>query len=310
MMHEKLMALVQENQPKYRDGKVAQYIPALSKVTPSLLGISIYDLRNNQLYTAGDHHYEFAIESISKVPVLLLAIQQNGLNTVFQKVDAEPTGFPFNSILNMEINHRKKPMNPFVNIGAIFMNSLIEGKKSTERFQSMLDYMKLIMNDSTLTLNDEIYHSESRTGDINRSLAYYLKGQHILPESCDVDDLLDSYFRQCSVNVTADSLAHLGALLANDGIAPWNQKRLCTSRAATVTKSLMTTAGLYDESGDFSLYIGLPAKSGVGGGLLAVAPRRYGIGIFGPALDVQGNSVAGMALLRAVTDWLDIDLFK
>lgn len=310
MIHDELLQLVQKFKPQYKNGKVAQYIPALSKVTPSLLGISIYDIQKDQLYTAGDHQHPFAIESISKVPVLLLAIQQNGLDTVFQKVDAEPTGFPFNSILNMEINHRKKPMNPFVNIGAIFMNSLIKGKRSTDRFHQMLEYMKLIMNDSSLTLNLEIYHSESETGDINRSLAYYLKGQHILPETCDIPDLLDSYFRQCSVNVTADSLAYLGGLLANNGVTPWNNKRLCSKKAATITKSLMTTAGLYDESGDFSLRIGLPAKSGVGGGLLAVAPHRYGIGIFGPALDVQGNSVAGMALLQAVTEWLNIDIFE
>lgn len=304
-----LEALVDKNR-KYCDvGQTAQYIPALAKVDPHQLGITIYDLKDNKVYTAGDWQNEFAIESISKVPVLLLAIQERGLETVFQKVDAEPTGFPFNSILNMEINHRKMPMNPFVNDGAIFVNSLLTECHSDERFSAMLDYMKTVMNDDDLTLNETIYHSEKRTGDINRSLAYYLKGVGIIPEDTDIDDILDSYFKQCSVNVNTKDLASLAAVLANGGVAPWNDKVLMTKEAATTAKSLMTTAGLYDESGDFSLHIGLPAKSGVGGGLLAVAPHQYGIGIFGPALDVQGNSVAGMKLLKDVVDALEVNIF-
>lgn len=309
-LKESLDALVEQNRSYYSNGKVANYIPALAEMKPDYLGITVYDIQNNQRYCAGDSHIDFAIESISKVPVLLLAIKERGLTEVFKHVDAEPTGFPFNSILNMEINHRSIPMNPFVNIGAIYMNAMLVEKDSHHRFEHILDYMKELMNSQSLTLNEEVYRSESATGDINRSLSYYLKGQHILSEDIDVNNILDSYFRQCSVNVNTENLAGLAAVLANDGVAPWNGNRLLDSKAATVTKSIMTTAGLYDESGDFSVHVGLPAKSGVGGGLLAVAPGKYGIGIFGPSLDIQGNSVAGMKLLQDVVELLNVNIFK
>lgn len=307
---QELDELVNRNRHYFQDGTVAHYIPALAKVRPDYLGVSIYDLKTNQIYSAGDSQVNFAIESISKVPVLLLAMNQKGINEILQHIDTEPTGFPFNSILNMVINHRKMPMNPFVNIGAIYMNAMLEQPDSHSRFKAILDFMKTIMNNPNLTLNDEIYSSESRTGDINRSLAYYLKGEHILAEDVDVPDILDSYFRQCSVNVNTVDLAHLGALLANGGVAPWNDQAIIEKRAATITKSIMTTAGLYDESGDFSTHVGVPAKSGVGGGLLAAVPHRFGIGIFGPALDVQGNSVAGMKLLQDIVQALDANIFE
>ena len=310
LTEEWLEKLVNQNRHYFSEGKVADYIPALAKMKSDYLGVSIYDLESNKLYSVGDTKIPFAIESISKVPVLLLAMQQRGIQGVFSHIDAEPTGFPFNSILNMEINHRAMPMNPFVNAGAIFMNTLLDEKDAERRFESILSYMKMVMNNDHLTLNEEVYVSELKTGDINRSLAYYMKGQKMISEEIDVNNILLSYFKQCSVNVTAEDLAHLGAVLANGGIAPWNDERLMESQAATMTKSLMTTAGLYDESGDFSIHVGLPAKSGVGGGLLAVAPHRYGIGIFGPSLDKQGNSVAGMKLLQEIVTALDINIFE
>lgn len=245
----------------YKNGHVATYIPALGKVDPTLLGITCYDLKSNTVYSTGNDSTQFAIESISKVPVLLLALEEKGLKTVFQHVDEEPTGFSFNSILNMEINKRHYPMNPFVNTGAIVVNSLIPGKDSAERFDRILNFMKEICNDPDLTLNEEIYHSESQTGNMNRSLAYYMKANDMFKG--DVEDVLDSYFKQCSVNVTTKDLANLAALLANGGIAPWNNQRILKKENATVVKSIMVTAGLYDESGDFSSHVGVPSKSGV-----------------------------------------------
>ncbi|MBU3851997.1 MAG: glutaminase A [Candidatus Paralactobacillus gallistercoris] len=295
----------------YKEGKNAQYIPALSQVDPKQLGIALYNLQANELQTCGipekSANVRFAIESISKVPVLLLAINDNGLDGVFSHVDAEPTGFSFNSLLNMQIEQRKYPLNPFVNQGAIVVNSLLKGKNSDERFARILDFMKEIFNDNDITLNEEVYHSESKTGDINRSIAYYMKGNGIW--NGDVEDVLDSYFKQCSVNVNAIDLANLGALLANGGVAPWNGKRIVSEESATIVKSLMLTAGLYDESGDFSMRVGVPTKSGVGGGLMSAVPGKYGIGIFSPAIDKPGNSVAGMKLLHDVVQELNIDIF-
>ena len=292
----------------YKNGHVATYIPALGKVDPTLLGITYYDLKSNTVYSAGDDNTQFAIESISKVPVLLLALEENGLKNVFQHVDEEPTGFSFNSILNMEINKRHYPMNPFVNTGAIVVNSLIPGKDSAERFDRILNFMKEICNDPDLTLNEEIYHSESQTGNMNRSLAYYMKANDMFKG--DVEDILDSYFKQCSVNVTTKDLANLAALLANGGIAPWNNQRILKKENATVVKSIMVTAGLYDESGDFSSHVGVPSKSGVGGGLMSAIPQKAGIGVFGPALDKEGNSVAGMKALRNLVEKLNLNIFE
>ena len=292
----------------YKNGHVATYIPALGKVDPTLLGITYYDLKSNTVYSAGDDNTQCAIESISKVPVLLLALEENGLKNVFQHVDEEPTGFSFNSILNMEINKRHYQMNPFVNTGAIVVNSLIPGKDSAKRFDRILNFMKEICNDPDLTLNEEIYHSESQTGNMNRSLAYYMKANDMFKG--DVEDVLDSYFKQCSVNVTTKDLANLAALLANGGIAPWNNQRILKKENATVVKSIMVTAGLYDESGDFSSHVGVPSKSGVGGGLMSAIPQKAGIGVFGPALDKEGNSVAGMKALRNLVEKLNLNIFE
>ena len=288
----------------YKNGHVATYIPALGKVDPTLLGITYYDLKSNTVYSAGNDSTQFAIESISKVPVLLLALEENGLKNVFQHVDEEPTGFS----LNMEINKRHYPMNPFVNTGAIVVNSLIPGKDSAERFDRILNFMKEICNDPDLTLNEEIYHSESQTGNMNRSLAYYMKANDMFKG--DVEDVLDSYFKQCSVNVTTKDLANLAALLANGGIAPWNNQRILKKENATVVKSIMVTAGLYDESGDFSSHVGVPSKSGVGGGLMSAIPQKAGIGVFGPALDKEGNSVAGMKALKNLVEKLNLNIFE
>lgn len=303
-----LTQLISKNFDYYQTGHVADYIPALAKVDPKQLGMAIYDLQENHLIEAGDANVRFAIESMSKVPVLLLAIKDNGIDHVFQKINTEPTGFAFNSIMNMEINHRKHPMNPFVNAGAIATTSLINGKNAEEKFDRILAFMKEICDDPAITLNEEIYQSESRTGDINRSLAYYMKGNQMIEG--DVPAILDTYFKQCSVNVTAVGIAKLAAVLANKGIAPWNGQRIVSEKSATIVKSIMTTAGLYDESGEFSVHVGVPAKSGVGGGLLAAVPNRYGMGVFSPALDSFGNSAAGIQLLTAVIQELDADIFE
>ena len=283
-----LEQLIGKNFHYYQTGQVADYIPALAEVDPKQLGMAIYDLDTKQLIEGGDADVRFAIESMSKVPVLLLAIKDNGIEKVFQTINTEPTGFAFNSIMNMEINHRKHPMNPFV--------------------ERILSFMKEICDDPNITLNEEIYHSESRTGDINRSLAYYMKGNQMIEG--DVPEILDAYFRQCSLNVTATGIAKLAAVLANKGIAPWNGKQIITEESATIVKSIMTTAGLYDESGEFSVHVGVPAKSGVGGGLMAAVPNRYGIGVFSPALDPFGNSAAGIQLLKDVVKELDADIFE
>lgn len=308
LSQEVLEELVQKNIAYCQIGKNANYIPALATVDPHQLGVAYYDLATKKLVSAGDADVRFAIESISKVPVLMLAILQNGLDDVFGKVNVESSGFAFNSILNMEITDSGRPSNPFINAGAILTTSLIQGASREEKFQAILTFMQKIMNDPEITLDTEIYQSEDRTGDINRSLAYYMKGNQIL--SGDVTDTLDTYFKQCSVLVTAKSLAHLGALLANGGVAPWSGERILSAQEAKYIKALMTTAGLYNESGSFALHIGVPAKSGVGGGLMCAVPKKCGIGFFSPPLDKDGNSVASMNLAHDIIELEQLDIFE
>lgn len=293
---------------KIGEGYVATYIPALANVNPYQLGVCLFDVTNDHKEQAGASQVRFAVESVSKVISLLYAIDQLGLEAVSSQVGTRQTGFPFDTILNMEITGESQPLNPFVNSGAILISSLIEEQDGQSPFDQILDFSRKICNDPGITLDQEIYLSELETGDRNRSLAYYLKARGTLNN--DVTTSLDTYFRQCSMMVTCESLANLGAVLANDGIAPWNGERIISSQAATYTKSVMMTTGLYTESGTYSVQIGVPTKSGVGGGLVAAAPSHCGIGIFSPALNRVGNSVAGLALLEMISRELKLDIFK
>ena len=290
-----LPKLVNKNLPLYTKGKVASYIPMLASVNPQQLGITLYDLKNNNIKS---------IESISKVITLLWAIKKLGMTKVFKHVSSRQTGFAFNSILNMEIENSKMPLNPFVNAGAILTTSLVA---SEDAFEDIFSFEQEICNDPKIYLDEEIYHSEKSTGNLDRSLAYYMKSKSMMKQ--DVDLILDIYFKQCSMMVTTRSLANLGALLANDGVAPWNNKRLLSSAAATCIKSLMMTTGLYNQSGVCSRLIGVPTKSGVGGGLVSASPEKYGVGIFSPALNKDGNSVAGLSLLKDVAKELKMNIF-
>lgn len=309
-MFDLLENLVVENKKYIKNGNVATYIPALAKVDENQLGIAIVDLRDNNYkeYFAGNYNNKFAIESTSKVITLIMAMLDNSPEHVFNKIGTEPSGFAFNSILNMEINNKSIPSNPFINAGAIIVNSLIKGKNSDERTSRILDFTKKLTNNYNIEVIEDIYLSEKRTGDINRSLAYHMKAHNLIEG--DVEDVLDSYFRQCSISVTALDLARIGAVVANKGICPWNNERLIPIDICTIVKSIMVTCGLYDESGDFAVHIGIPAKSGVGGGILGSVPNKMGIGIFGPALDSMGNSIAGVKMLQQLSKELDLDIFE
>ena len=309
-MKELLEKIVDDNRKYIKDGAVATYIPALGEVDPNLLGLSVADIRCDGYheYSVGNCNAKFAIESTSKVVSLALAILDNGLDYVFSKVGTEPTHFSFNSILNMQIRGSEKPTNPFINAGAITVTSLIKGKDSNEKVERILAFMRVLANDDDINVNKEIYLSEKRTGNINRSLAYYMEGHNMIEG--DVEDILDAYFQQCSIEVTALDLARIGAVFANKGVMPWNDERIIPMEVCTIIKGLMTTCGLYDESGSFAVHIGIPAKSGVGGGILATVPNKMGIGIFGPAIDKEGNSTAGVKILQSLSKELSLEIFE
>lgn len=298
--------IIRESKIHIRNGNVATYIPELSKMDKNILGISITDFQGN-MYNAGNTDVKFTLQSISKPIVLLLALMENG-EEIFDKVGMEPTGDPFNSMLRLETFDTGKPLNPMINAGAITVASTIKGANLMEKINKVLYLIRLLSNNDTIKINDKVFQSELRTGHRNRAIAYFLKDNGIIEGN--VDDALALYFKQCSIEVTTKDLANIAMVLANDGVDFKNNRRLIPSNYANLVKSLMLTCGMYDHSGEFASTVGFPAKSGVSGGILGVAPRKLGIGVIGPALDVKGNSIAGIKMLEKLSDVLDLNIFK
>lgn len=301
-----LNTLIEKNIKYGKEGKVASYIPALSKANPNDLGVCVVDL-NGKEYFSGECDKKFTIQSISKVVTLILALNDNGRYNVFKKINVEPTGMGFNSIVNLEVINSERPYNPMINAGAIVTTSLIEGDSEEDKLNRIIEFLKCATNNKDITINEEVYLSERDTGNRNRALAYFMKSNGMLDG--DVEEILDLYFKQCSIEITARDLARFGAVLANDGITPWGNRRLMSREVCRIVKTIMVTCGMYDASGEFAVHVGLPAKSGVGGGILATVPRKYGIGIFGPSLDKKGNSISGLHIIKDLSDELDLSIF-
>lgn len=304
-MNDLLNRLVKKNISETKLGTVASYIPELDKAKKDALGIYIIDNEGNE-YFSGDYETKFTIQSISKIVALMLAILDNGEEYVFSKVGMEPTGDPFNSITKLETSRERKPYNPLINAGAIAVSSMIKGKDARDRFERLLDFFKKISEDETLDVNYKIYCGESETGNRNRAMGYFLKGEGIIEGN--VEDALDIYFKQCSIEVTAKTLAKIGLFLANNGKLSTGET-VITPKIATIVKTLMVTCGMYDSSGEFAVRAGIPSKSGVGGGILSVVPGKMGIGVYGPSLDKKGNSIAGVALLEDLSTELNLTIF-
>lgn len=296
-----------ENSRKYTSsGHVASYIPELSKSNPNDLGIYAVTLDGNE-YFAGDFNKKFTLQSISKIITLMIAIMDNGEHKVFSYVGAEPTGDSFNSIASLEMKSLHKPYNPMINAGAILTTSLILGNSVEEKIMRILNFTRKLADNNDININESTYLSEKETGDRNRALAYFMKSYNSMIGN--VDDILDVYFSQCSMEVTCKDMARIGAVLANDGVVPWSGERIVSKEICRITKTIMVTCGLYDASGEFAVHIGIPAKSGVGGGILAAVPKKMGIGVYGPSLDAKGNSVAGIQVLHQLSEQLDLNIF-
>ncbi len=303
----KIFSNIIEDCRKYTSmGNVASYIPELSKANSNDLGLCAFDINGNE-YCAGNSETKFTLQSISKVISLILAIMDNGEQRVFSFVGAEPTGDSFNSIASLEVKSIHKPYNPMINAGAILTSSLIKGNSTDEKIDRILEFTRLLTDNKNIHINKNTFLSEKETGDRNRALAYFMKSYNSMEGN--VDEILDLYFSQCSIEVNCRDIAKIGAVLANDGILPWSGKRIISKEICRITKTIMVTCGLYDASGEFAMHIGIPAKSGVGGGILAAVPRKMGIGVYGPSLDVKGNSVAGIQVLQQLSEKLDLNIF-
>ena len=293
-----LERLVEEARPYALTGKVATYIPELARGKPGALSVAVMDSKGVSL-SGGDTEVRFTMQSISKVVSLSLALDELGEDAVFRNVGMEPTADPFNSVMRLEMVRSHRPQNPLINAGAIVVDSLLQYGDPEKAFGAVRDLARRMTGNPGLKENPAVYLSEKRTGDRNRSLAYFLKSVGTIDS--EVETVLDVYFRQCSLEVTVSDLAVLAATLAMDGFNPKTGEEVLPASVCRIIRALMTTCGLYDGSGAFAVRVGLPAKSGVGGGLVATVPGYMGVAVCGPALDHQGNSIAGIALLERLS---------
>jgi len=283
-------------------GKVADYIPELSKADGNAFGICMMTADGETL-SFGETEKRFSIQSISKVINLAMALKFRGAQDVFTHVMAEPSGDAFNSITKLD-TAADIPYNPMINAGAIQVMSLLADEFS---FEDILEFARALCMDPDIELNEAVYRSEAETGDRNRAIVYLLKSKGVLQAS--PEKTLDLYFRMCSLNVNAKSLAGLGLVLSNEGENPFTGKHLINPGYVRRIMSVMFTCGLYDASGDYGMKVGIPSKSGVGGGLMCAAKGPRGFGLYGPALDPRGNSIAGITAMEHISHLLRLHVF-
>lgn len=300
-----LIDLIKNNQRLTKLGRVAEYIPALSLTNPDKIGICIIDL-NGDIYKAGDYSDKFTIQSISKVVALMLSIMDNGMEKVFEKVGCEGTDETFNSFRKLDLPFVLKPSNPMINAGAIATTSLIKGDKD-EKFYRILELTKLITNNPTLNINTTVYLSEKETGDKNRAMAYLMKSKGIIHG--DVENILDTYFKQCSIEVNTVDIAKMGEFIASGCKGLTKSNLISNDDLAKVLTAVMSSSGMYNYSGEYMIKVGIPSKSGVGGGIMGVLPSKMGIGVFGPSLDQNGNSIAGIGIMEELSKKLNLSLY-
>ncbi|HEE0084257.1 TPA: glutaminase A [Citrobacter youngae] len=299
--------LIEQAHQKYKsnnDGKVADYIPALASYSPNNFAITIATV-DGKIYQVGDVNKPFPMESLSKVFTMALAMEQHGHQVVLDKLGANATGMPFNSGLAVELT-KGAPENPLVNAGAMSTVSLIEAKDKTDRWNKILDNLN-VWADATLTVNEPVYKSEMETNQHNQALAKLMESYNSFYGN--TDDAVEIYTRQCSVDITVEQLAKMGAVLANKGKSPFNGKQLLNEKYVPQVLAEMAIAGLYDGSGKWLYTVGIPAKSGVGGGMVAVVPGKYAIAVYSPPLDEAGNSVRAQQTIEYVAEATQANVF-
>ncbi len=302
-----LAALLDRVRIRLRDlteGEPASYIPELSRADPDLFGLSLCAL-DGQVYSCGDSEVPFTVQSVSKPFVFALALADQGLEDVLARVGAEPSGEGFSSI-RLEPGTGRPP-NPMVNAGAIVTSSLVAGADPDERFARILAGLGAFAG-RELTVDEAVFTSERATGDRNRALAYLMHNAGSL--TGDVEEQLAVYFRQCSVLVTCDDLAVMHATLAGGGTNPLTGERVVAAQHAQHVLAVMATCGMYDASGQWMLRVGLPAKSGVSGGIGVALPGQFGIGVFSPPLDEKGNSVRAIAACHLLSEQFGLHLMR
>ena len=304
---ELVRSLVAEAYERYKtnaEGASSRVYPALARVPNDLFGVCVAGTSGN-VYSGGDADYEFSIMSVSKPFVFALVCQLLGAELARERIGVNGTGLPFDSLTAVEQSVDGRT-NPMVNAGAIATTSLVPGETAEARWRFVHEGLSCFAG-RTLGLNDEVYESASKTNSRNQSIARLLQGYDRIYS--DPAESIDLYTRQCSLNVSARDLAVMGATLADGGVNPVSGERVIDAATCRHTLAVMTTAGLYETSGDWLFDIGLPGKSGIGGGIVTVAPGKGGLGTFAPPLDAAGNSVKGQLAAAFLSRRLGLDLF-
>ncbi len=307
-MNSPIQDYLQELHQRYasdKSGKVADYIPELFKASPDWFGICLATI-DGHVYEVGDSQQTFTIQSISKPFVYGIALEDNGREAVLAKVGVEPTGDAFNSISLDPVTGQ--PANPMINAGAIATTSLVEGSTSQKKMYRILEAAFSRYIGHELTIDEAVYKSEAETGHRNRAISHLLRNFNII--ATDPEEGLDAYFRQCSIKVTCRDLAMMAATLANNGVNPVSGKRAIPGEYVGNVLGVMASCGMYDFAGAWIYRVGLPAKSGVGGGIVAVLPGQLGIGIFSPPLDELGNSVRGIKVCEDLSRDLHLHMLR
>ena len=295
-------AVHRDVQPHIGAGRVADYIPALARIDPHQFGLAIVTCAGDTA-SVGDCARGFSIQSVSKVFTLALALEREG-DALWQRVGREPSGSPFNSIVQLE-REQGIPRNPLINAGALVVtDALLAGRTPQQVVAELLAFLRERADDDDIGVDEEVAQSEADTGFRNASLANFIRSFGNL--SHPVGDVLETYFHQCALQMNCVQLARSGLFLAHDGVDPLSGRRVVGSQAARRINAIMMTCGHYDASGDFAFRVGLPGKSGVGGGILAIAPRKASIAVWAPGLNASGNSLVGALALESLarrTGW-------
>ena len=284
-------------------GKIPSYIPELGSVNENNFGIHLYNLRGES-FGVGNYQEKFSIQSIAKVLSMSLAYARLG-NKLWNRVGVEPSGTAFNSLVQLEADNGI-PRNPLINAGAIFICDILLSILDNPK-EEFIQFVRMLANNPTLDYSTKIAESEKSVGYRNFALCYYLKALGNIEN--DPVEVLDFYFYLCSIEMTCEELTATFSFLANDGVTTHNQQEILTKSYTKRVNAVMQTCGFYDESGDFSFRVGLPGKSGVGGGVIAVMPNFYSIAVWSPLLNSKGNSYRGIKFLEEFTTQTKISIF-
>ena len=305
-MNSLLKSIISECKEYTSKGNVATYIPELANVDSDKLGVYV-SVEDGKEYFAGDYTDHFTMQSIVKPIILLQALMDSGIDAVRNLVGVEATGKPFDAFNYSDQALTGAHITPMINTGAIALCTLINGKTYNDKFTRLLHLTRKLADNPRLVVDHAVYKSEKITGNKNRALVYMLSAYGMVSDPAE--EILDCYFSACSISVSCRDLAKIAHIFANHGTNPITKEQMFPKEYAKYINSTLATCGMYDGSGEFALKVGFPAKSGVGGGVMGVVPGRMGIGVFSPALDKRGNSLAGIEVLAKLSQVMDLSIY-